>query len=147
MNINYKQIGPDDIDDLEALLKVYVDVFEMENFIIPDKLHLHSLISDNRIVFQVALANNMLIGGLSAYILPSIYSNICEVYIYDLAVKTTFQRRGIGCGLISSLKEYCVDKGYRSLFVQADIVDKHAINFYKATGGKEENVVHFTYQI
>jgi len=147
MNIQYKLIGKNEVRDLQALIKLYEDVFEMENFIMPNTQHLQSLLLDRNIIFYTAIADDIVIGGLTAYLLPSVYFPSSEVYIFDLAVKTAYQRKGIGRNLIASLKEYCVVRGYKEIFVQAEVEDQHAIDFYRATGGLAESVVHFSYTL
>jgi aminoglycoside 3-N-acetyltransferase I len=87
------------------------------------------------------------VGGLTAHILPSYYSSSSEVYLYDLAVKTSFQRKGIGKKLLLALTAYCRENNYKAFFVQADEADSHALEFYSATGGSPEKVVHFNYLV
>jgi ribosomal protein S18 acetylase RimI-like enzyme len=91
--------------------------------------------------------DNEIIGGITGHILPSTYFTTPEVYLFDLAVKTEHQRKGIGTGLIESFNQYCLLQGYRDVFVQADSEDDHAIDFYRKTGGQETSVVHFTYPL
>jgi ribosomal protein S18 acetylase RimI-like enzyme len=79
--------------------------------------------------------------------MPSVYYPASEVYIYDLAVESAWQRKGIGRNLIAALKDYCKGLGCKYIFVQADLVDQHAIDFYRSTGGKQEDVVHFDYEL
>jgi aminoglycoside 3-N-acetyltransferase I len=93
----------------------------------------------------VAKEKKVIIGGLTAYILPSYYSDSSEVYIYDLAIKKNFQRKGIGKKLLQSLKAYCGQNEYKVLFVQADVTDAYALNFYQSTGGIPQKVIQFSY--
>ena len=44
----------------------------------------------------MAVLDNVVVGGLTAHVLPSAYSASAEVYIYDLGVKAEMQRKGIG---------------------------------------------------
>lgn len=145
--ITYKKLSRTDIPLLTELIEIYENVFEMENFSIPNSEYLQTLIDYDNIVFCVALSDNIVIGGLTAYILPSVYYPSSQVYIYDLAVKPTMQRQGIGRKIIGFLKNYCVESGHAEIYVQADFYDKEAIDFYKATGGHPEKVIHFTYDL
>ena len=147
MEIKYIKLSNQHLGYLTDLLKVYEDVFEMRDFKRPDSHYLSSLLSDNTVFFYVALADNKVVGGLTGYFLPSVYLPYYEVYIYDLAITTQYQRKCIGRGLISSLKEYCYKLNVKEIFVQADLEDQHAINFYKATGGNPESAVHFSYDL
>jgi aminoglycoside 3-N-acetyltransferase I len=145
MEIIYKRLDTYDVSYLTALLKLYEDVFEMPPYPRPEEGYLQKLLNSETPFFYVALQNNIVVGGLTAHLLPSLYYPPGEVYIYDLAVKTNMQRKGIGKNLIEELKIHTAAIGYNEIFVQADLVDKHALDFYKATGGTAESVVHFTY--
>ncbi len=104
------------------------------------------LLNNNHFIAIVALAENEVLGGLTAYELPMYYSDSSEVFLYDLAVKPEHQRLGIGKGLIQSLKEHCIKNGIKEFFVMAHEEDEHAIEFYRSTGGKSEKVVNFLYE-
>lgn len=147
METEYKKLEIGDLGYLTELIKLYEEVFEMEDFTLPDAQYLQSLLEKEAVIFYVAIIDNKVVGGLTAHILPSTYFPSSEVYIYDLAVQTEFQRRGIGRQLINSLKEYCSSLRLKEVFVQADLEDQHALDFYQATGGIAESVVHFSYEL
>ena len=147
VEIEYKKLETEDLSHLTELIKVYEKVFEMKDFTLPDARYLQSLLEKETVIFYVATVENKVIGGLTAHVLPSTYFPSSEVYIYDLAVETEFQRKGIGRHLINSLKEYCSSLRLKEVFVQADSEDRHALDFYQATGGIAENVVHFSYEL
>jgi aminoglycoside 3-N-acetyltransferase I len=147
MEIEYKKLEIADLDYLTKLIKLYEKVFEMEDFTLPDAEYLQSLLKKETVIFYVATIDKKVVGGLTAHILPSTYFPSSEVYIYDLAVETEFQRKGIGRELINSLKEYCASLRLKEIFVQADLEDRHALDFYRATGGIAESVVHFSYPL
>ncbi|ASS50185.1 MAG: hypothetical protein A3D31_11490 [Candidatus Fluviicola riflensis] len=135
------------LEYLTQLLRVYEIEFEMTDFKLPVDTYLVRLLYNPNILFYVAIDNNLVVGGLTAHILPSVYSEAGEVYIYDLAIKSEFQRKGIARQLLIELKQYCAESGYKEVFVQADIEDQHALDFYRATGGKEEHVFHYSYSL
>ena len=143
----YRKLELDDLPSLKALIHLYKEVFEMESFTLPGDSYLRTLLQREGLMFFVAMLEEKVIGGLTAHVLPSVYFASAEIYIYDLAVKTTYQRKGIGKNLIASLSEYCKERGYREIFVQADLEDQHALDFYKETGGKAERVVHYVYSL
>ncbi|WP_285058503.1 GNAT family N-acetyltransferase [Pedobacter ginsengisoli] len=148
MEIICHKLGATESAALKQLVQLYASVFEMEDFKIPDNDYLQSLLEKESISFFVATdASGQVLGGLTAYMLPSVYYTACEVYIYDLAVDQQWQRKGIGRKLIDSLKQFCKGLGCRYIFVQADLEDQHAIDFYHATGGLREEVVHFDYRL
>ena len=142
-----KKLSGQDLHHLIALIKVYETVFVMDNFKMPDPTYLNDLLKKDNVFFFVALLDGTVIGGLTAYVLPSPYFPSSEVYLYDLAVETAVQRKGVGKSLMTSLKNYCAGLGYKEVFVQADLVDQRAIDFYRATGGTPEDVIHFSYSL
>jgi aminoglycoside 3-N-acetyltransferase I len=96
-------------------------------------------------LYVVRTVEDEVMGGLTACGLPMYYSNRSEIFLYDLAVKPEYQRMGFGKGLIQSLKEYCIKNGIKEFFVMAHEEDEHAIEFYRATGGRGEKVINFVY--
>jgi len=65
-----------------------------------------------------------------------------------VAVLTEYPRKGVGRKLIAFTKEYCREKGFEEIFVQADKVDDYAIDFYRSTmPTTEEQVIHFNYSL
>ena len=133
------------MDRLIELISLYADVFEMEGFVPPANEHLHTLLTNPAISFLVALHDHKVVGGLTAYDLPSVYGPAAETYVYDLAVATAFQRQGVGAALLEKMRSVCECAGKREFFLQADVDDTHALSFYRATGGVEEDVRHFSY--
>jgi aminoglycoside 3-N-acetyltransferase I len=147
VNVEVKKLTRQDIDQFTALIRVFEDVFEMENFVMPDEAYLQNLLATDSFFVFVALSDNAVVGGLTCYILQQYYSTSPLVYIYDLAVKTDRQRRGIGKLLMSSLTSYCKNIGAEAVFVQADLEDGHALDFYRATGGTAAQTVNFDYPL
>ena len=138
-------LNASDLDKLRELIRLYEDVFEMKDFVMPSDAHLQLLLDKNGITFLVAEKNGKVVGGLTAHDLPSTYFEANEVYVYDLAVAKNYQRTGIGKKLLEELAAICKRKGEREFFLQADIDDQHALDFYRSTGGIAENVIHFSY--
>lgn len=145
--IKIVKLAADDLDKFIQLIKLFEDVFAMENFEMPDNEHLEQLLGKSDFFVFVALENNEVVGGLTAYTLLQYYSRLPLVYIYDLAVKKTLQRRGVGKLLISRFTSYCKEIGIEEVFVQADKIDDYALEFYRSTGATEEQVVHFYYPL
>ncbi|NUN68078.1 MAG: GNAT family N-acetyltransferase [Bacteroidetes bacterium] len=143
--VHYRTLSPDDLGLLRGLIRLYAEEFEMPPFRQPDDAHLGSLLRSATTFFLVAVHEGAVVGGLTAHLLPSVYSTAGEVYLYDLAVAAPFQRRGIGTRLITELRSVCTSIGAAEMFVQADIADDHAVAFYRATNGAEEQVLHFSY--
>ncbi len=119
----------------------------MINFSIPIDSHLQKLLEDKTFFIFVAIDQGKVVGGLTAYTLEQYYSEKRLAYIFDLAVLTRFQRQGIGQSLIQEFNSFCKNLGYEEVFVQADRVDDHAIEFYKKTNGILNDVIHFDYPL
>jgi aminoglycoside 3-N-acetyltransferase I len=92
-----------------------------------------------------ALEDGVVVGGLTAHALPMTRSRSTELFIYDLAVKPEWQRRGIGRALISELIASGRKAGIGTAFVPADNEDTHALEFYRAVGGVPSAVTFFTF--
>jgi aminoglycoside 3-N-acetyltransferase I len=142
-----KQLTKEDLSTFNSLIKLFNLVFEEENPTIGSEANSLRLLDDNRFIAIVALTENEVVGGLTAYEFPKYYSDSSEIFLYDLAVKPGYQRMGIGKKLLQNLKEYCIENGIREFFVMAHEEDKHAIEFYHTTGGKSEKVVNFIYEV
>jgi aminoglycoside 3-N-acetyltransferase I len=140
-----KQLRKEDLSTFNSLIEMFNLVFEEEPKI-RSEAHSLKLLGNKSFIAIAALAENQVVGGLTAYELPMVYSDYSEIFVYDLAVKPEYQRMGIGKRLIQSLKEYCIKNGIKEFFVLAHEEDEHAIEFYRATGGKSEKVVNFLYE-
>lgn len=136
------------IDELNELIAVFENVFEMESYKKPSQLHLQNLLKKENFFAIIAKHENKVIGGLTVYVIDQYYSKKPLAYIYDLAVLTDYQRKGIGKKLMAFTKQFCFEKGMEEIFVQAEKIDEDAIDFYRSTNPtNEEKVVHFSYKL
>ena len=145
--IAYKRLKQGDEATFVQLIHLFAEVFEHETTPSPNAKRLADLLEQPGFISFVAIDNDEILGGLTAYELPSYYSQQSEVYIYDLAVATRFQRMGIGKQLIAALTEYCKQHNIKTMFVQAHEEDKGAVDFYHKAGGQAEQVVHFNFVV
>jgi ribosomal protein S18 acetylase RimI-like enzyme len=145
--VKLKKLEIEDVSLFVQLIKVFELEFETEDLQIPNTDYLRRLLENKNFYVFVAVLNNMVVGGLTAYQLQQYYSTSPIVYIYDVAVQKEFQRQGIGKELMSKFLIYCREIGIEEVFVQADKVDAHALKFYSATGGVPQEVVHFSYPL
>ncbi len=147
MSVQVRRLDQRDLDKFLALIGVFEEVFEMKGFKIPGEKYLQALLAKEDFFVFVALLEEKVVGGLTAYTLQQYYSERPLAYIYDLAVLSRYQRQGIGKLLMEGISTFCKGIGMEEVFVQADQVDQHAIEFYQATGGIAEQVVHFYYPL
>jgi aminoglycoside 3-N-acetyltransferase I len=146
--ITTKKLVGHDIDEFVRLIKLFEEVFEMENLAMPHRVYLRQVLSKPEFIALVALEGQRVVGGLTAYVLEQYYSEKPLAYLYDLGVEPARQRRGIGRQLIAAFQQYCQEQGFKEIFVQADLEDEHAIEFYRAAlaeGEKEVRQFYFTF--
>lgn len=145
-NITLKKLETDDLDQFIALIRLFEKVFEREDFTPPPVDHLSRLLKKEDFLVFAALLDGKVTGGITAYVLDQYYSEKPLAYIYDLAVDTPLQRKGIGQTLINAINQHCQDHGFEEVFVQAETEDEHAVAFYRATKPvRESNAIDFTY--
>ncbi len=85
------------------------------------------------------------VGALTAHLLPMTRAETSELFIYDLAVRPDWQRRGVGRRLVEHLIASADPETISSIFVPADDEDTHALDFYRAVGGEAGAVTIFTF--
>jgi aminoglycoside 3-N-acetyltransferase I len=148
LSIEINLIRSDKLEELNQLISVFESVFEMEPLIRPSRSHLQKLLHKEDFFAVVAKANQQIVGGLTVYVLNQSYAEKPLAYIYDLAVLPEFQRKGLGKRLVEFTNDYCRERGFEEVFVQADKVDDYALDFYRSTAPTaEEEVIHFYYRL
>lgn len=134
--------------DFKELISVFEVVFEMNDFQAPEDSHLQRVLNNENFLVFIARADEKIVGGLTVYVLDQYYSEKPLAYIYDLAVLTDCQRKGVGRKLIAFTNDYCRSSGFQEVFVQADKIDDYAIEFYRKTlPAIEEETVQFSYDL
>ena len=145
---NIHQLSGSDPQKFKDLIGLFTEVFETEHIIKPSDTQLQNLLGNDDFIVFVAEENGEIIGGLTAYVLHQYYSPKPLAYLYDLAVKNSFRRRGIGRKLIDALEAFCEKHGFEEMFVQAHEDDEHAIDFYRSFEVlHEEKVRHFSWSV
>jgi aminoglycoside 3-N-acetyltransferase I len=85
------------------------------------------------------------IGGMTAHTLMMTAFEGAEIFLYDIAVSPTFQRRGVGRQLIDALRQAAISLGASTVLVPADEEDTAAVDFYSALGGRPRRVAFFEF--
>ncbi|QEH39367.1 GNAT family N-acetyltransferase [Chitinophaga sp. XS-30] len=146
--VSVSRLGKNDLHRFMELIRLFEVVFEMKGFQMPGAAHLQRLLGREDLFVFIALFEGKVVGGLTAYTLEQYYAERPLAYLFDLAVDTQYQRQGIGGKLIAALNAYCAQQGFEEVFVQADVVDDYAIDFYRSTRPTaEEAVIHFYYTL
>ncbi|MES2516200.1 MAG: GNAT family N-acetyltransferase, partial [Bacteroidota bacterium] len=146
-NYQVKKLDWNDLILFEQLILVFREVFRSETILSFDEDHLANLLQNPTFVVYAVFHNEELVGGLTAYELPLYYLNKSELFIYDIAVKKEFQRKGLGKQLLLAVTVYCKDNHIENMFVVANEEDEHALDFYRSTGGTAEKVMLFNYSV
>ena len=100
-------------EEFQGLLEVFREVFDWEETEFPDSSYLANLLENPQLLVLIAKAEDKIVGGLTAYLLPGYQTKKSSIFIYDLGVTTNFQRQRIGKSLIDKLLDYAKNIGYR----------------------------------
>ena len=144
-----RQLSANDIARMRDLLTVFAEAFdEAETYTAnqPSDAYLRDLLASDTFIAVVAIENDQIIGGLTAYELKKFEQERREIYIYDLAVASRHRRKGVATGLIEELKSIAAKRRAYVIVVQADHTDSPAIALYSKLGVKEE-VLHFDIEV
>jgi aminoglycoside 3-N-acetyltransferase I len=147
MSFRIHQIGPADLEMMEALRTMFGDAFDdAENYPAhpPSEHYVRRLLASETFIALAALKDHTVVGGLVAYELHKFEQERSEIYIYDLAVREEHRREGIATALIEDLQSIAAARGAWVIFVQADtgVEDQPAIALYTKLGTRED-VLHF----
>ena len=108
----------------------------------PAEDYVRQLLGRDTFIAIVALAEEKIVGGLTAYVLEKFEQERSEIYVYDLAVESKYRRRGIATALIGKLRGVAAERGAYLVFIQADNDNPPAIELYTKLGVRED-VLHF----
>jgi aminoglycoside 3-N-acetyltransferase I len=134
-----------DTDALRAMLAVFGEAFRDQDSYVsrqPDDAYLQRLLRADNFVAIAAFSGAVVIGGLTAYVLPKVEQARSELYIYDLAVDAAHRRAGVAAGMIDEARALAARRDIHVIFVQAHHEDDPAIALYTRFGVGEE-VLHF----
>lgn len=144
---NYQIHFVESAEEFQGLLKVFREVFDWEESEFPDSSYLTNLLGNPQFLVLDAKAEDKIVGGLTAYLLPGYQTKKSSIFIYDLGVATNFQRQGIGKSLIDKLLDYAKNHQIQDIFVDTELEDNEdALAFYQKTGfDSQAKVVQYTY--
>lgn len=144
-NIHALRLTAADINVARRLFLLMARVFEEPSEPLSDE-YLQRLLSRPDYWTIAAFMDDELVGGLTAYALPMTRQEMSELFIYDIAVRSDRQRKGVGRMLISTLRAAAEADGIHEIFVPADNEDKHALSFYRSLGGEPAAVTFFAFR-
>lgn len=124
-----------EVEKFQALLVAFREIFEEEDKPYPKQAYLATLLEDDHLLVITATLEGEVVGGLTAYRLPSYEEMASMIYIYDLGVKEAFRTKGIGKKLVNFLLDYAQNHQAKAVFVDTEQVDnEEAIAFYNTVG-------------
>jgi aminoglycoside 3-N-acetyltransferase I len=145
MTFTIRQLSPDDVALLEAMLTMFGAAFAEPatyNDARPSRAYLTRLLARDHFIALAALDGEAVVGGIAAYVLDKFEQERSEIYVYDLAVAESHRRRGVATALIRELQRIAPQHSAWVIFIQADHGDDPAIALYSKLG-RREDVLHF----
>ncbi|WP_375773609.1 GNAT family N-acetyltransferase [Archangium gephyra] len=139
-----KRLKDGDREQARVLFTLMAKVFEEGSAELSDG-YIDRLLGREEFWAIAAFADNEIVGGLTAHTLPMTRTQSFEIFIYDIAVRSDHQRKGIGRRLMEELRAQADAIGIQDMFVPADAEDLHALDFYRALGGEAAPVTIFTF--
>ena len=124
--MHIKKLSAGDPDLARSLFSVMASVFGEDTSSVSSE-YVASLLRRNDFWVIAALAQGEPIAGLTAFVLPLTRSESAELFIYDIAVVPTHQRRGIGRRLVETARGLAAVRGITTTWVPAENEDVHAL--------------------
>lgn len=143
-SVEIKKLRPNDF----LLAKELVDMFDVddEKDVLSSTEYVRKMLERNDFHVLIALQNDKLLGGLTAYEMQMFKSETKEMFLYEIEVAESRRREGIGKALIEHLKEICLEKGIVQMFVGTEKDNLPARKLYVSTDGEtDEETVWFYY--
>ncbi|MEO9532293.1 MAG: GNAT family N-acetyltransferase [Crocinitomicaceae bacterium] len=139
-------IKPEEVDKFIELRRIFAEVFEQDAPILDEDQI--KRIRDNRSFIAIgATVGFELVGGLTAHLVTNYYQGGLDLFIYDIAIKTEHQRKGVGIELLNFTKKFCKEHHVNEMYVAAEADDENALSYYRKTDGKEIAARFFVYEI
>jgi aminoglycoside 3-N-acetyltransferase I len=148
MSFIIRKLEPFDIDFAKQLFWFFQIDDGIVSPVIPSDEYLKTLLSKDDFHVVVALQNNALIGGLTAYELVMYKAEIKEMFLYEIAVEPKQRRTGVAKALVEFLKRIGRSKGMKEMYVGTNKNNLAAMKLYQSSGGKiETGVEWFVYKL
>ncbi|MEO0619827.1 MAG: GNAT family N-acetyltransferase [Pseudomonadota bacterium] len=140
-----KTLEATDIELSQSVFAVMASVFE-EPRQSTSRKYVADLLSRSDLFVVAALVDGKPIAGLTAFKLPLTRSETAEMFVYDVAVLPAYQQHGIGRRLMQEVRSLAAAQAIATTWVPAEDEDVHALDFYRAIGGKPSPVTIFTFE-
>jgi aminoglycoside 3-N-acetyltransferase I len=151
MTYRYTQLQHTNLSTFRELLDLFSEAFDDTAHYQdhpPSDTHLTDFLANPAHIVLVALEEDKhLAGGLVAYELTKFEQAKKEIFVYDIAVGTTYQRQGVATHLFKHLKQIAKVRGAALIFVQAIAGEEHALGFYRSFADTEVVAHQFEVQV
>lgn len=143
-NVEIRKLKPNEIELAKELILMFG--FDDKNSSLPSDAYVAEMLLRQDFHVIVALENEKLIGGLTAYEMKMFKRETTEMFLYEIEVAEDYRKKGIGKALIEFLKRICTGKGIVEMFVGTEKDNTAARHLYSATSGiADEDSVWFNY--
>ncbi|MEM1137797.1 MAG: GNAT family N-acetyltransferase [Bacteroidota bacterium] len=142
-----KKLGKNDQLLAKQLLEEWYKDDGQLNPSFPKEKYLSSLLNKEDFHAFVAVVNNLVVGGLTAYELPMFDVEANEMFLYEIGVSKAYRQKGIAKKLIEALREVCFSKEIKVIFVGTSMDNEVAKKLYETTGAEIEIIPWFTYNL
>ena len=143
MSISIRRLNASDVSTAQAVTEIMASTFGEGTGATAARLA--ELLQDDHFWLYGAFDDDTPVGGLSAHVIPITREDGYELFIYDIAVQPSHQRRSIGTQLMHAAIEAGKESGVLCAFVPADNDDQNALDFYRALGGEAQAVTFFNF--
>ena len=144
MEIRVRRLTSSDREAAQELFVLMEEVFEEKATRLNDD-YVDQLLRRDEFWALAAVVDDVIVGGITAHKLPMTRTESSELFVYDIAVQSQYQRMGVGSRLFNTLRAEALEAGGYAVFVAADDDDAHALDFYRALGGKASPVTIFNF--
>ena len=103
------------------------------------------LLADPRTLMLVALDRERAVGFVLAHELPRRHGDQANIFVYEVEVDDSHQRRGIATALLTRLAELARERGIRVGFVLTEPDNDPANALYRRAGGTSQLDVEWTF--
>lgn len=145
MDFEIKLLQINDLSLLKQLLLLWLEEEEAPQPLPTDE-YLSQLLFKTSFCAIVAIDQNLVVGGLTAFEIPLYFEEGNEMFLYEIGVQANYRKKGVGKLLIQKLQEICTNKGIKTMYVGTEFDNLPAHKLYHRTGGKLEEIAWFTYE-
>lgn len=146
-NFEIKKLKPTEVSLAKELIVMFGFDDESEHHVFSSDEYVRKMLGRDDFHVIVALENERLIGGLTAYEMKMFKRETTEMFLYEIEVAEAQRQKGIGKALIEFLKQICAQKGIVEMFVGTEKENFPARKLYSSTNGiADEDSVWFNYR-